>query len=124
VAEPFIPRLVADGVVMHPLTLAVEFTSTDSVLVRATAAAFDRVTPVGQVDILRMLHAVSPAARRQATWVMDPGIWLRARDACSSQWAPILMGDELFLAGRPVELVDGAPLQIRVDVACGAERAG
>lgn len=94
--------------VRHPLSGAVEFTSTDAALAAASAEELDRRDPVTAGYIFMLLHTVPPVQRQGMTWVMPSGVWLDVLRWLTPTWPFQAGADELVLVGKPVELDEAA----------------
>lgn len=113
-----IPREAVDGVVRHPLSGAVEFTSTDDALAKQVAATLDERAPVDEVAELTALYAaLSPAQRKGARWVMPMDVWRRlvVATTCKESFWSYTLREPSLLLGLPYDL-DGraAGISLRV----------
>jgi HK97 family phage major capsid protein len=116
-----IPRRAVDGVVRHPLTGAVEFTTTDQGLAEKVAATLDEHSPVTPTWFYETLFAMPSAQRGDAEWVMSSATWvvihvLASPAGSSLSVPPFPPGDSPYLLGQPIVLDEdatGVSLRVR-----------
>ena len=115
-----IPRRAVDGIVRHPLTGAVEFTTTDQGLAEKVAATLDEHSPVTVAWFYETLLAIHPSQRWKYEWVMSTAtrnVIRRVATAVGPLWIPVPSRDTPeYLLGQPIELDEdatGVSLRVR-----------